>query len=94
MNPGDNQTVRYRVTINPSTPGDTVIDNFATVTFRALTVGTDISDLSDADPVAAGDQPARVVVASPDLTIVKTHSPATFVQQSPATCNTNLCHRG
>ena len=49
VNPGDNQTVRYRVTVNALTPGDTVIDNFATVTFRALTVGTDQSDVSDSD---------------------------------------------
>ncbi len=82
LNPGDNQTVRYRVTVNPLTPGDTVIDNFATVTFRALTVGTDFSDLSDADLSVPGDQPARLVVASPDLTVVKTHSPATFAQSS------------
>ena len=82
LNPGDNQTVRYRVTVNALTPGDTVIDNFATVTFRASTVGTDQSDISDSDLTAPGDQPARVIVASPDLTIVKTHSPAAFVQQS------------
>ena len=82
VNPGDNQTVRYRVTVNALTPGDTVIDNFATVTFRSLTVGTDESDLSDSDLAAPGDQPARVVVASPDLTVVKTHSPAVFAQQS------------
>ena len=82
VNPGDNQSVRYRVTVNPLTPGDTVIDNFATVTFRALTVGTDISDVSDADLAVPGDQPARVVVASPDLVVAKTHSPTTFAQQS------------
>ncbi len=82
VNPGDNQTVSYRVTVNPLTPGDTVIDNFATVTFRSLTVGTDISDVSDADLAAPGDQPARVVVASPDLVVVKTHSPTTFAQLS------------
>jgi uncharacterized repeat protein (TIGR01451 family) len=82
MNPGDNQTVRYRVTVNASTPGDTVIDNFATVTFRSLTVGTDASDVSDANLALPGDQPASVVVASPDLTVIKTHSPAIFVQQS------------
>ena len=82
LNPGDNQTVRYQVTVNPLTPGDTVIDNFATVTFRALTVGTDFSDVSDADLAVPGDQPARVVVASPDLTVVKTHSPTAFAQGS------------
>lgn len=82
LNPGDNQTVRYRVTVNALTPGDTVIDNFATVTFRALTVGTDFSDVSDADLSVPGDQPARVVVASPDLTVVKTHSPTAFAQSS------------
>ena len=82
VNPGDNQTVRYRVTVNALTPGDTVIDNFATVTFRALTVGTNQSDVSDSDLTVPGDQPARVDVASPDLTVVKTHSPAVFAQQS------------
>jgi uncharacterized repeat protein (TIGR01451 family) len=82
MNPGDNQTVRYRVTVNASTPGDTVIDNFATVTFRSLTVGTDAVDVSDANLTLAGDQPASIVVASPDLAVIKTHSPAIFVQQS------------
>ena len=82
LNPGDNQTVRYRVTVSAFTPGDTVIDNFATVTFRALTVGTDFSDVSDANLTVPGDQPARVVVASPDLVVAKTHSPATFFQQS------------
>ena len=82
LNPGDNQTVRYRVTVNALTPGDTTIDNFATVTFRALTVGTDFTDVSDADLPTPGDQPARVVVASPDLIVAKTHSPATFGQQS------------
>jgi uncharacterized repeat protein (TIGR01451 family) len=82
MNPGDNQTVRYRVTVNAATPGDTVIDNVATVTFRSLTVGTDASDVSDANLAVPGDQPASVVVASPDLTVIKTHSPTIFVQQS------------
>ena len=87
LNPGDSQTVRYRVTVNALTPGDTVVDNLATITFRSLTIGADATDTSDADLSAPGDQPARVVVASPDLTVVKTHGPATFVQQSalPAT---------
>jgi uncharacterized repeat protein (TIGR01451 family) len=82
LNPGDNQSVRYRVTVDALTPGDTVIDNFATVTFRAQTLGTDITDLSDNDLAVPGDQPARVVVASPDLTVVKTHSPTRFAQQT------------
>ncbi len=82
FNPGDGQQLKFRVQVNAGTPGDTVIDNFATVTYRALTVGTDLTDQSDADPVAAGDQPARVVVASPDLLARKTHTPTSFAQGS------------
>ena len=87
FNPGDGQQLKFRVTVNAGTPGDTVIDNFASVTYRALTVGTDLSDTSDADPALAGDQPARVVVASPDLLVSKTHTPGSFTQASnlPAT---------
>lgn len=76
--PGDAQQLRFRVTVNAATQRGTLVDNFATVTYRAQTVGTDITDVSDADAVAAGDQPARVVVASPDLSVTKTHTPTVF----------------
>jgi uncharacterized repeat protein (TIGR01451 family) len=82
FNPGDGQQLRFRVQVNAGTVGDTVIDNFATVTYRAATVGSDQTDQSDADAVTPGDQPARVVVASPDLLVQKTHTPATFSQNS------------
>jgi uncharacterized repeat protein (TIGR01451 family) len=82
MNPSDNQTLKFRVTVNSGTPGDTVINNFATVTYRSLTLGTDFSDTSDSDTASPGDQPTQVIVASPDLIVLKTHSPATFAQQS------------
>lgn len=71
FNPGDAQQLRFRVTVNAATPGGKLVDNFASVSYRALTVGTDITDVSDADAATSGDQPARVVVASPDLTVAK-----------------------
>jgi large repetitive protein len=71
--PGDNVELRFRVTVNAGTPGDTVISNTANVTYRQQTLGTTVTDASDSDPNAAGDQPATIVVASPDLTIAKTH---------------------
>jgi uncharacterized repeat protein (TIGR01451 family) len=80
FNPGDSQQLKFRVTVNAGTPGDTSINNFGTITYRAQTVGTDFIDISDADPVTAGDQPASVIVASPDLLVSKTHSPGTFTQ--------------
>lgn len=80
FNPGDGQQLRFRVTVNTGTPGGTLVDNFANVSYRAQTVGTDITDVSDADVATAGDQPARVVVASPDLSVAKTHTPANFAQ--------------
>jgi uncharacterized repeat protein (TIGR01451 family) len=80
LNPGDQQTITFRVTVNPLTPGDTVISNFATVTFRSLTLGSDFTDVSDASPSTPGDQSATLIVASSDLTISKTHSPTSFFQ--------------
>jgi uncharacterized repeat protein (TIGR01451 family) len=82
FNPGDGQQLRFRVEVNAGTAGDTVIDNFSTVTYRATTVGTDQTDLSDADAATPGDQPARVVVASPDLLVSKNHTPSVFTQAS------------
>ncbi|MGA8514646.1 MAG: DUF11 domain-containing protein, partial [Burkholderiaceae bacterium] len=80
LNPGDGQTLKFRVTVNANTPGETSINNFASITYKALTLGTAFSDLSDADAVTAGDQPATVTTTSADLTIVKTHSPSSFAQ--------------
>jgi uncharacterized repeat protein (TIGR01451 family) len=80
LNPGDQQTLTLRVTVNANTPGDTVISNFGTVTFRSLTLGTDFADISDASPSTPGDQSATLTVASSDLTIVKGHSPTQFIQ--------------
>lgn len=80
FNPGDGQQLRFRVTVNTGTPGGTLVDNFASVSYRAQTVGTNITDQSDADAATAGDQPARVVVASPDLVVAKSHTPASFAQ--------------
>jgi uncharacterized repeat protein (TIGR01451 family) len=80
FNPGDSQVMKFRVTVNVGTPGDTVINNFGTVTYRAQTVGTDFAEVSDADLGAVGDQPASVVVASPDLLVSKTHNPGAFTQ--------------
>lgn len=80
LNPGDQQTITFRVSVNSLTPGDTVISNFATVTFRSLTLGTDFSDVSDASPSTPGDQSATLTVASSDLTVSKTHSPTSFYQ--------------
>jgi uncharacterized repeat protein (TIGR01451 family) len=36
-------------------------------------LGATVTDTSDSDPNTAGDQPATIIVASPDLTIAKTH---------------------
>ncbi len=80
LNPGDGQTLKFRVTVNANTPGETSIPNTASITYRALTLGTLFSDGSDADPIAAGDQPATVTTTSADLTIVKTHTPDIFAQ--------------
>jgi uncharacterized repeat protein (TIGR01451 family) len=82
LNPGDGQTLKFSVTVNASTPGETSITNSASISYRAQTLGTLYNDISDSNAVDAGDQPATVVTASTDLTIVKTHSPSTFVQGS------------
>jgi uncharacterized repeat protein (TIGR01451 family)/fimbrial isopeptide formation D2 family protein len=95
VSPGDpNTLIRFRVRINSGTPGDTVIDNFAVVTFKAQTLGTVSSDTSDADANTPGDQPARMVVASPDLTIVKTHSGNFFAGQSGVTYSVVVSNSG
>lgn len=80
LNPGDQQTLTFRVTVNADIPGDTVIGNLGTVTFQSFTVGSDFTNTSDASPSIPGDQSATLTVASSDLTIVKGHSPTQFVQ--------------
>jgi large repetitive protein len=75
--------VKFRVTVDAATSGGTVIDNFATVTSVQQTLGGTISDVSDANPTQAGDQPARVIVASPDLTVSKV-AVGSFVQGQSA----------
>jgi uncharacterized repeat protein (TIGR01451 family) len=80
LNPGDGQTLKFRVSVNASTPGETSIPNSASISYRALTLGTLFSDLSDSNPVTAGDQPATLTTTSADLTIAKTHAPAQFAQ--------------
>ena len=72
--PNEETRTRFQVTVNASTPGGTTIDNTGTVTYRSQTLGTFVSDISDSDPVTAGDQPARIVVAGPDLSVDKFHS--------------------
>ncbi|NTY02256.1 S-layer family protein [Deinococcus sp. JMULE3] len=72
--PGEESRVRFRVTVNAGTAGGTVISNTGTVTYRQQTLGTVVSDTSDSDPVTAGDQPAVITVAGPDLTVDKFHS--------------------
>ena len=64
-------TVKFRARVKPQTVGGTVIDNFGQVDYDQQTLGGHASDLSDSDPAQAGDQPARVIVATPDVTISK-----------------------
>lgn len=63
--------LKFRVTVNAAVAGGTSIDNFATVTSRQQTLGGTIADVSDSDSATPGDQPARVVIAGPDLIITK-----------------------
>ena len=95
VSPGDPATVvRFRVRVNNGVPGDTLIDNTAIVTFKAQTLGTVASDTSDSDPNTPGDQPARVIVASPDLTITKAHIGNFFAGQSGVTYSLVISNSG
>jgi mucin-19 len=95
VTPGDASTVaRFRVRINNGVPGDTQIDNFAVVTFKAQTLGTIFNDTSDADSSTPGDQPARMIVASPDLTITKTHIGNFFAGQNNVTYSLVISNAG
>ncbi len=85
ITPGDPFTViRFKVKVNAGVVGGTVIENSAKVTFTAQTLGTTITDISDSDATQGGDQPARIVVASPDLTVTKTHTGNFFAGQTGA----------
>ncbi|WP_293911500.1 isopeptide-forming domain-containing fimbrial protein [Deinococcus sp.] len=72
--PGEETRVRFQVTVNAELPGGTVIENTGTVSFNQQTLGTAVTHSSDSDPLVAGDQPARIVVAGPDLRLSKTHT--------------------
>ncbi|GAA0500082.1 hypothetical protein [Deinococcus depolymerans] len=91
--PNEESRVRFRVTVNAGTPGGTVIDNTGTVNYRQQTLGTAVSDTSDSDPVAAGDQPARVTVAGPDLGLDKSHT-GTFRTGLPGTFTLRVSNAG
>lgn len=92
--PGDNVELRFRVTVNAGTPGDTVISNSAEVTYRQQTLGNTVTDSSDSDAATPGDQPATNVVASPDLTIAKTHAGNFRQGQVGATYSINVGNAG
>lgn len=91
--PNEESRVRFRVTVNAGTPGGTVIDNTGTVNYRQQTLGTAVSDTSDSDPVTAGDQPARVTVAGPDLSVTKTHT-GSFRTGVPGTFTLRVSNAG
>ncbi|MFT2719568.1 hypothetical protein ACMT4L_06135 [Deinococcus sp. A31D244] len=91
--PNEESRVRFRVTVNAGTPSGTFIDNTGTVSYRQQTLGTVVSDTSDSDPVTAGDQPARVTVAGPDLSVTKTHT-GTFRTGVPSTFTLRVSNAG
>ena len=91
--PNEENRVRFRVTVNAGTPGGTFIDNTGTVNYRQQTLGTTVSDTSDSDPVTAGDQPARVTVAGPDLSVTKTHT-GSFRTGVPGTFTLRVSNAG
>jgi uncharacterized repeat protein (TIGR01451 family) len=72
--PGEETRARFRATVNAGVAGGTLIDNTGTVNYKQQTLQTAVSDTSDSDPVTAGDQPTRSVVAGPDFTVTKTHT--------------------
>ncbi|WP_291429656.1 DUF11 domain-containing protein [Deinococcus sp.] len=91
--PNEETRVRFRVTVNAGTPGGTFIDNTGTVSYRQQTLGSVVSDTSDSDPVTAGDQPARVIVAGPDLSVSKAHA-GTFRTGVPGTFTLRVSNAG
>jgi uncharacterized repeat protein (TIGR01451 family) len=74
VSPTQSVSVRFRVRVNAATPGDTQIANQARIDFRAQTLGTAITGLSDSNASAGGDQPFINTVASPDVVVAKTHT--------------------
>ncbi|GGS18253.1 DUF11 domain-containing protein [Deinococcus knuensis] len=91
--PNEETRVRFRVTVNAGTPGGTTIDNTGTVNYRQQTLGTSVSDTSDSDPTTDGDQPARITVAGPDLSVTKTHT-GTFSTGVPGTFTLRVSNAG
>ena len=91
--PGTETHLIFRVTVNSGTPGDTTINNTGTVTYRQQTLGTTVSDTSDSDPVAAGDQPATIRVATPDLRVDKFHT-GNFAPGVPGTFTLRVTNSG
>ncbi|TAF99342.1 MAG: DUF11 domain-containing protein [Betaproteobacteria bacterium] len=73
--------LKFRVTVDAAVVGGTLIDNLAVVSSVQQTLGGTITDTSDSDSTTAGDQPARVVISSPDLTISKS-AVGSFIQGS------------
>jgi large repetitive protein len=86
--------VKFRVTVNAATPGDTNIDNTARVDYTQQTLGAAISDLSDSNPAVPGDQPARVVVAGPDLVVAKSDGGASFIQGKTGSYTLTVSNNG
>ncbi len=73
-------SVKFRVVVKAATPGGTNVDNIARVDYVQQTLGGAVSDFSDSNSTTPGDQPARVIVAGPDLVVVKSDAGASFTQ--------------
>ena len=86
--------MKFRVTVNANTAGGINIDNFATVTSTQQTLGGTISDVSDANPTLAGDQPARVTVATADFVVVKSDAGASFTQGKTGSYTLTVSNNG
>jgi uncharacterized repeat protein (TIGR01451 family) len=93
VSPTQSVSVRFRVRVNAATPGDTQISNQAQVDFRAQTLNTAITDLSDSDTSAGGDQPFLNTVASPDVVVTKTHT-GDFPRGSTGTYTLTVTNNG
>ncbi len=91
--PTQQTKLRFKVTVNAGTPGGTVIDNSGQVAYNQQTLGTAVVDTSDSDPITPGDQPARIVVSGPDLTIDKSHT-GNFVPGQPGTFTLHVSNIG
>lgn len=70
--PGEGFSLRFRARVNAGVAAGTVIENRATLSHRAATLGEILLDTTDADFDAPDDQPTRNVVAAlPLLTLRK-----------------------